>query len=179
MVPEDPGEKKTEKSETDLQKCQRDLQAANERLEACRKELEAYQRELQKAAASDKEKDAQILRLGSDLSDLTQKNLELTSAFGEATKGRPSISIDELVGQLRTSLETLNDEARQRPQPGKARILVDQFEVEIKGGVDLKEGFRVTQLQGQEISPQSVSTIRFALKPVPVVTIIDDSITNK
>ena len=90
----------------------------------CGKELEACKRELQKSEVLNKEKDAQISRLGTDLTNLTQKNLELTRALEEATKRRPSISIDKLVEQLRTSLETLNNEARQRPQEGRAQLLV-------------------------------------------------------
>ena len=179
MQPADSSKKKSERPKTDLQKCQGELEAAYSRLEDNAKELEAYKREHKKIEAADKEKDAQISRLGTDLTDLTQENLKLTRALEETLKHRPSISIDELVGQLRTSLETLNEEARQRPQQGREQILVDQFEVEIKGGIDLKDGFRLTQLQGQEISPQSVSTIRFALRPSPVVTTIDDSTTNK
>jgi hypothetical protein len=167
------------RSEAKSQRCQRELLAANASLEACGKELEICKSKLQTAEATTKEKDAQISRLGADLGVLTQKTLDLNRALEAATKVRPAIKIDELIGQLRTSLETLNEEARQGPQQDRSQLLVEQFEVEIKGAIDLKEGFKLAQLQGQEISPQSVSTIRFALRPVPVITIVDDSIANK
>lgn len=142
--------------------------------------LEESRGQLEKALATSREKDAQLSRAAAELTATLQKNQELTSALEAATSARPAIRVDELIGQLRTAVETLNGSARKSGQQGGGEsLLVDCFEVEVKAGVDLKDGLRLTQLQGREISAESVSTIRFALRPVPRLTIVEDSIEPK
>jgi hypothetical protein len=136
---------------------------------------DAQLKEIEKAAALNKEKDLEISKLKSDMVVLNQKVLDLTKSLDDAAKSRPMIEVGELTRQLKGSIETLNNEAKQKSKDGTSQIMIDQFDVEIKGGLDLKDGLRITQLQGPELSPLSVSTIRFALKPVPIVTIVDDS----
>ena len=135
---------------------------------------EAQKKELVRAESVSKEKDIEISQLKSEMFALAQKNLDLTKALDDVAKARPMIEVGELARQLRGTIETLNNEAKQKSKEGMAQVLVDHFEVEIKAGIDVKNGIRLTQLQGQEISPQSVSTIKFALRQVPIVTIVDD-----
>lgn len=141
--------------------------------------IEEQKKEFERTAVSIKEKDMKISQLQSEVAALSQKNLDITKALNDVTKVRPTIKVEELARQLGEAVQTLNNEAKQKAKEGKAQVLVDQFEVEIKGGIDVKDGIRLTQLQGQELSPQSVSTIRFALRQVPVITIVDEQIKNK
>lgn len=149
------------------------------KLQKAHQEIEAHKKELEKSAASIKEKDMTISQLQSEVAALAQKNLDFTKALDDLTKARPMIKVQELACQIREAVETVNNEAKRKLKEGEAQVLVDQFEVEIKGGIDVKDGIRLTQLQGQEISPQSVSTIKFALRQVPTVKIVDEQINNK
>lgn len=106
-----------------------------------------------------------------ELSKLNQQVLDLKLELDQLRTVRPMIKIDALARQMREEVENLNNEITKE---GRPRIMVDQFEVEIKGGLDFKDGICITQLQGQELSPDSVSTIKFALRTAPVIKIVDD-----
>ncbi len=160
----------------ELQKKLNDLEL---NLQKARLNSEAQKKELERAESVGKEKDIEISQLKSEMATLVQKNMDLTKALDEVSKARPMIKVEELARQLREAVESLNNEAKQKSKEGKGQVLVDQFEVEIKGGIDVKDGIRLTQLQGNEVSPQSVSTIKFALRQIPIVTIVDDQIINK
>lgn len=152
---------------------QEQLKKARLDLQEARLRLAGYDRELGQSKAALAQRDARILQLERELATAAQKILDLTKKLGDLTKARPTITVDELARQLRASVETLNSEVREKAAGG-ARLVVDAFEVEIRGGLDFRSGIRLTQLEPQEISPHSVSTIRFALRPVPVVRIAED-----
>jgi predicted HNH restriction endonuclease len=160
----------------ELQKKLNDLEL---NLKKAHQEIEAHKKEVKKSAVSIKEKDMKISQLGLEMAALIQKNLDLANALEDVTKARPMIRVEELARQLRETVLTLNKEAKQKSMEGNEQVLVDQFEVEFKGGIDVNDGIRLVQLQPPELSPQSVSTIKFALQRVPVIKIVDDSIQNK
>ncbi len=137
--------------------------------------IEAQKKELVKAESDSKEKAVEAAQLKTEMAALVQENLKLKSALNDVNKARPMMEVGELARQLRETVLTLNSEAKQKSKEG---MLVDQFEVEIKGGLDVTKGIRLVQLQPQELSPQSVSTFRFALQRVPTVRIADDSTQN-
>ncbi len=125
--------------------------------------------------AAVKDRDDTIARQQAQLTDLTQKNLELTKALEDARQARPALPVEDLARQLRTSLENLNEEVTKKAQEGRPPVMIDNLEVEIKGGVDFTDGVRLTQIPGQELKPESVSTIRFTLKPLTTIKIVDET----
>lgn len=139
-------------------------------LENANIKIEAQNKELEKISADLKEKDNIIARLNQQIAVLLVK----TAATETSTAPRPMIKIDDLARQLCSTIETLNNEARQKSTVSQPKIVVDQLEVEIKAGIDVQNGIHLTQLQGQELSPQSVSTVKFALRQAPVLKIAED-----
>lgn len=140
-----------------------EIKIANLKIESTNKELETARSVIEK-------KNKNIIQLQEEIATLIQK----TNTFEDANKERPMIKVDDLTRQLCEIVETINNEATQKSIENKPKILVDQFEVEIKAGIDVKDGIHLTQLQGPELSPQSVSTIKFSLRQAPVITIVDD-----
>lgn len=151
------------------------LSELQENLKKVRLESDLQKKALLSFEAAGKEKDTIISQLQIAVTSLTQENLNLKKELEEKPKSRPAIKVEELARHLQTAVETLNSEAKQRSVTGRDQYMVDQFEVEIKGGIDVADGIRLVQLQAQELSPQSVSTVRFALRPVPSIKITEES----
>lgn len=84
---------------------------------------------------------------------------------------RPKIAVGDLMQQFRGSIETINNEAL---KTGKPVMLVDNLQVEIKGGIDVSDGIRITQLPDSALGVESVSTLRFNLKPSTAIRMVDD-----
>jgi chromosome segregation ATPase len=140
------------------------LQCANEKIETQVKELQAVK-------ASIAEKDKSIMGLKEQLTSLLEKN----TVFQAQNETRPMIKFDELAREFCDTIENLNAEAKVKSTENRPKIMVDNLEVEIKAGIDMQSGIRLTQLKGEELSSQSVSTVKFALKQSPVIKTIDDS----
>jgi hypothetical protein len=158
---------------------QKRLAETEQNLKRTELERDSHKLELEKSTSAIKDRDLKISQLQADIAVLTQKNLDFTKTIGDTEKARPMIKVDDLARQLGDAIQTINEEAKKKLIEGKAHVLVDQFEVEIKGGIDVKDGIRLTQLQGQELNSESVSTIRFALKQIPVITIVDEELKKK
>ena len=92
----------------------------------------------------------------------------------DAAKVQPKIRIDSLVNQFRGDIEKINREALAQVNTNAQAMIVDNLEVEVKGGIDVSEGVRITQLPDSALSAQSVSTLRFKLKPLTVIRMVDD-----
>jgi uncharacterized phage infection (PIP) family protein YhgE len=86
---------------------------------------------------------------------------------------RPKIQVNRLVTDLRTQIEGINAEVMKNPGPGG--MLVDGCQFEIKGGLDVTDGLFITQLAEGVLGADTVSTIRFTLRPAAVVRVIDDT----
>jgi chromosome segregation ATPase len=158
---------------------QKKLKALEVKLEKAQSSYEVQEKKLNSSLSIINEKESTISKLQSEISVLAQKNFELLQNPDISTKERPMIKFEELARQFQGSVSALNSEAKQKSKGGDEHLVIDQFEIEIKGGLDLKDGIRLTQLQGSELSPESVSTIRFALRQVPVISIIDEEKTDK
>lgn len=131
------------------------------------------QKALDAAQLSAKTRDDTIAQQQAQITALTQKNLEITKTLEDIAKARPALKVEDLARQLRDSLEILNEEVTKKAQAGRPPVFIDNLEVEIRGGVDFTDGVRLTQIQGQELTPDSVSTIRFTLKPLTTIKIVD------
>lgn len=145
------------------------------KLKKAKLDLDTTKRELGAAVAAGKEKDTKISQLQSEVATLVQKNIDLEKALDDIKKVRPKMKVEDVARQLSKELETLRSEAQQKSTEGTPSVMVDQIEVEIKGGIDLKDGVHLTQLLAQEVSPQTVSTVKFVLRPMPVIKIVDES----
>lgn len=115
--------------------------------------------------------EATIKASSAQIAELSNTNLALQAQLDKLTVERPKIAVDDLVRQFSSGIEKLNTEAR---KIGGSAIFVDNLEVEIKGGIDVADGLRITQLPESAISAESVSTLRFTLKPSAVIRMVDD-----
>jgi uncharacterized coiled-coil protein SlyX len=158
-VPIDP-ESRIKDLETSLARVERDLETARE------------ERDL--AQAVGREKDARISLLEPQLAAAVLRIVELERALSEIKGDRPKMRVDELARQLGQQLEALNTDAQRRTKEGASAIGLDRIDVEIKGGIDLKDGVQLTELLAQEVSPQTVSTVKFTLYPMRSVRIVDE-----
>ncbi len=105
------------------------------------------------------------------IAELLSANEDLKKQLERVTVDRPKIAVDDLVRQFSSSVERLNADAR---KTGGTAFLVDNLQVEIKAGIDVSNGLRLSQLPESAIGVESVSTLRFALKPNSVIRIVDD-----
>ena len=87
-----------------------------------------------------------------------------------ATLVPPRITVENLVAQFRTDVEKINHDARLTVRG----MVVDNLEVEIKGGIDVTKGVCLTQLPANVLDAQSASTLRFSLKPAATLRMVDD-----
>lgn len=108
------------------------------------------------------------------IAELLTANQDMRRQLDDAAKVQPKIRIDSLVNQFRGDIEKINREALAQVNTNAQAMIVDNLEVEVKGGIDVSEGVRITQLPDSALSAQSVSTLRFKLKPLTVIRMVDD-----
>ena len=140
-------------------------------------------------AAADRELGAareQVTRLAEEKQEL-ERQIQATKAR------RPALTVDALVNQFGAAQGTVNlslqetaetPEARPKrpltaaPSPAKppaAPLVVERMEVEVKGGVSFDDAGQVmvSSFQNHELSPQNASTLRFTLKPLTRVKVVE------
>ncbi len=110
------------------------------------------------------------------IAELLTANQDLRRQFDDAAKLQPKIRIDSLVNQFRSDIEKINREALAQVNTNAQAMIVDNLEVELKGGIDVSEGVRISQLPDSALNAQSVSTLRFKLKPLTVIRMVDDDL---
>lgn len=84
-------------------------------------------------------------------------------------------SIDNIASFFKDSLTKVNNESLNPDKIGNGdiRYVIDNFDVELKGGISIEnENVFFTQLNVSEINQQSVSTLKFSVKPI-ITTKID------
>ena len=108
------------------------------------------------------------------IAELLTANQDLRRQLDDAAKVQPKIRIDSLVNQFRGDIEKINREALAQVNTNAQAMIVDNLEVELKGGIDVSEGVRISQLPDSALSAQSVSTLRFKLKPLTVIRMVDE-----
>ena len=104
------------------------------------------------------------------IAELVGANADLRGKLEAATLVPPRISVETLVAQFRTDVEKINHDARLTARG----MVVDNLEVEIKGGIDVTKGVCLTQLPAHVLDAQSASTLRFSLKPAATLRMVDD-----
>lgn len=141
------------------------------------------------AGAADRELGAareQVTRLAEEKQEL-ERQIQATKAQ------RPALKVDDLVNQFGAALGTVNlslQEAAETPaaqpkgpltaapspaRPPAAPLVVERMEVEVKGGVSFDDAGQVmvSSFQNHELSPQNASTLRFTLKPLTRVKVVE------
>lgn len=163
------------------------------------KRVDVVRGKLNEAVQAVKLRDTEIDRLGSVNRDLQGRVTEVEQSLAtrvtelEATRkelavqaGRvqdlseqlkrlqtapPKIGVQDLVSQFKGNIDRINADVVTQKAPG---MLVDSVEVEVRGGIDVQDGLHITQLPASALGEQSVSVLRFNLKPATVLRIVDD-----
>lgn len=97
---------------------------------------------------------------------------ELTEQLQRLQAAPPKIGVQDLVSQFKGNIDRINADVITQKVPG---MLVDSVEVEVRGGIDVQGGLHITQLPASALGEQSVSVLRFNLKPATVLRIVDDA----
>ena len=79
--------------------------------------------------------------------------------------------MQDLVSQFKVNVDRINADVLSQKTSG---MLVDSVEVEVRGGIDVQDGLHITQLPASALGVQSVSVLKFNLKPASVLKIVDD-----
>ncbi|MEN3367928.1 MAG: hypothetical protein V7609_71 [Verrucomicrobiota bacterium] len=111
----------------------------------------------------------------SKVGELSAKNIELQKKLDAISQSRPRIGVETLLEQFRNNLDGINKAVTEAGSGEKRGVVVDQMEVEVKGGLELEGGIQLTQLHPQEVTPASVSTIRFSLRPASTIKIVEEA----
>jgi hypothetical protein len=124
---------------------------------------------------------------------LVEEKQELEQQIQASKAQRPAIGVYDLVNQFGAALGTANlslqdvapeaEVQREGPrrgggptaQPQAAPLIVERMEVEVKGGVSFDDAGQVmvSSFQNNELSPQNASTLRFTLKPLTRVKVVE------
>lgn len=85
----------------------------------------------------------------------------------------PKIGVQDLVSQFKGNIDRINADVLSQKTSG---MLVDSVEVEVRGGIDVRDGLHITQLPPSALGVASVSVLKFNLRPGSVVRIVDDDL---
>ena len=108
-----------------------------------------------------------------------QKELAVQAGLVQELKGRleqaevklPKIGVQDLVTQFKTDVDRINADVLSQKTAG---MLVDSVEVEVRGGIDVTNGLHITQLPVAALGAQSVSVLKFNLRPTSALKIVED-----
>jgi predicted nuclease with TOPRIM domain len=131
--------------------------------------LTAQTQNLQQALAA---KDVDVQKLKETLASEASRAQNLADRLKELETATPKIGVHSLVTQFKGDIDKINREVL--ANRAVAGMLVDNVEVEVRGGIDVSQGLQITQLPPGQLNAVSASTIRFNLKPSAVVRIVDD-----
>ncbi|MBK7359021.1 MAG: hypothetical protein IPI45_07065 [Saprospiraceae bacterium] len=107
--------------------------------------------------------------------NLFNVNQEIQFTENGAMGQRNKKSIEDIARYFKEALINANNESiKFAEEENLTRFEIEDFDVEIKGGISLEsERLFFTQLNPSELNPQSVSTIKFSIKPI-IKTKIDE-----
>jgi chromosome segregation ATPase len=149
--------------EPEILKLQDTVKETTAQVAAVERERDELRRDLtgRLTAERDKVRFAE-LRIADQIAELER----LKTQFADSSKARPRIKVDDIVKQIREHVATLNVESVKAADAGKqSAVLIEKMEVEVRGRLDYEDGIRVTQAHPNEMTPESVSSIRFTLRP--------------
>ncbi len=113
----------------------------------------------------------ELQTLRRDLATEVSRAQELSERLEQANVNLPKISVQELVSQFKGNIDRINAEVISRKTDG---MLVDNVEVEVRGGIDVSNGLRIAQLPASALGANSASVLRFNLRPSSPLKIVED-----
>lgn len=119
-------------------------------------------------AAKDAELSIQHRVVGELMAKISTLEKELQSI---EAKARPKFAMETLVQQFRNDIDRLNREALSSANPS---MVVESLEVDLRAGIDVSQGLKLTQIPDHILAAGNVSSLRFQLKPATAVRIVDD-----
>jgi hypothetical protein len=125
------------------------------------------------------------------LARLFDEKIKLQKEVEGSKKEKPSMTFEDLSKNLKLALSSVQETVASRVPSGSTTFapanteeeinlpqtgdyVVDKFEVELKSGIDLKEGIRLVQPDINNLTPESLSTVRISLKAKPIFKVIGE-----
>lgn len=113
----------------------------------------------------------EIQALRRDLALEVGRAQDLKERLDQVNINLPKISVQDLVSQFKGNIDRINAEVISRRTDG---MLVDNVEVEVRGGIDVSNGLHISQLPASALGANSASVLRFNLRPSSPLKIVDD-----
>lgn len=117
------------------------------------------------------ERDKEVQNLRKELATQAGRVQELSDRIAQIQAAVPKIGVQDLVSQFKGNIDRINADVITRKSTG---MLVDSVEVEVRGGIDVTDGLRITQLPASALGVASVSVLKFNLRPASVLKIVED-----
>ncbi|MDQ7974885.1 MAG: hypothetical protein REJ24_20065 [Rhodocyclaceae bacterium] len=130
------------------------------------------QKQLATATQTVVSRDAELGGLRKELAGQAERNVRLAAELEQLKNQTAKIGIQDLVSQVKLGIDRVNTEVIAKKAPG---MLVEGVEVEVRGGIDVKDGLQITQLPASALAEHSVSVLRFQLRPSSPLKIVDES----
>jgi predicted RNase H-like nuclease (RuvC/YqgF family) len=127
-------------------------------------EIEAYKNEISRLKVVADEN----VKLKAELATLLEENQRMTVKLDEHITKRPAMNVMDISNSFKRVLVNINE------QQAKDHVMIENMEVEVKGGISLDGGVVMQQMLPGELTPQSVSTIRFTLRPVSTIKVDEE-----
>jgi chromosome segregation ATPase len=177
-----------------VERLEKDKTALNTRIKTMEKaapptaEIHALQKELDTIKAertnllrtiTTLEKDKAELRVQFEASKanierLINRNQVLTKRVDELEKATPEVKVEDVASIFKNTLQSIQREMKEPEKAGELGYIVDKFEVEMKSGLNLKEGIRLVQPTAAELKPESLSTVKISFKAKPKLKIAEE-----
>lgn len=98
----------------------------------------------------------------------------LVNKIEELKKAGPSVKIEDMADVFKKTLASLQRGVKEPEKPGEAGYIIDKFEVEMKSGLDMREGMKLVQPTAAELKPEGLSTVRISFKARPTLKIAEE-----
>ena len=118
--------------------------------------------------------DTQLKASKTNIEQLINEKQDMTRLVDELKKATPTVKVEDIASVFKKTLRSIQREVKEPEKPGEMGYIVDKFEVEMKSGLDLKEGIKLVQPTAAELKPESLSTIRISFKAKPKLKIAEE-----
>ena len=129
------------------------------------------QRQFSAAETLAKTRDAELASARRELATQAGRIQELSDKLVQFQTSTPKIGVQDLVNHFKSNIDLINADVISRKTSG---MLVDSVEVEVRGGIDVSDGLHITQLPPSALGVQSVSVLKFNLRPTSALKIVED-----
>ena len=120
------------------------------------------------------QRDTELAALRKEVAAQAERNQSLAAALDKLKTATTAIGIQDLVGQVKQGVDRINTEVLANKMPG---MLVEGVELEVRGGIDVANGLKITQVPAAALGEHNVSVLRFALRPSSPLKIVDETDT--